>query len=460
MLGSARDPRFAALALTMALGACAGQVPAETGAAEPARPSVVVGQSAAPRNEVMAPRPPPRREPEPQRPTEALPPSEPPLKPGHAGAQTYSSEAGPKDKAALKADRLRAGILKQAIKLARRAKQNPPRADARLDQAMNDLAHNLREDDLPALEVVDFLLTHYGIVEPSPHLLLSRGTAGADREIREQTTKEIGEVYKAGPVDRIGVGIDRAGDLMYVVVGLQEKHVTLAPVPRKLARGATVAIQGKLVGRYRSARVVITAPDGRVAEQPVSARAGTVQGQLTCAAVGKYQVEVTAEDKSGTAVLANFPVFCGVDPPVLAPRGAGTRQRRVTADAAEKDVLALVNRDRAAAKLEPVTWDAKLAEVARAHSRDMSDHDFVGHVSPRTGTALDRVRKAGLEPELVLENVGRAYSPAEAESGFMASPGHRANVVEPKAKRMGVGVVLGKPVTGTIPLYVTQVLTN
>jgi uncharacterized protein YkwD len=42
----------------------------------------------------------------------------------------------------------------------------------------------------------------------------------------------------------------------------------------------------------------------------------------------------------------------------------------------------------------------------------------------------------------------------------MASPGHRANVVDARAKRIGVGVVLGKPVTGTVPLYVTQVLTN
>ena len=42
----------------------------------------------------------------------------------------------------------------------------------------------------------------------------------------------------------------------------------------------------------------------------------------------------------------------------------------------------------------------------------------------------------------------------------MASPGHRANVVEPRASKLGVGIVLGAPVTGTIPLYVTQILTN
>jgi uncharacterized protein YkwD len=384
----------------------------------------------------------------------------PPVKPAGPGATMYGMPPRPKDRPSVARDPLRAGILKDVAALARREKRAVPEADARLDAAMNDLAHNLRDDDLPALEVVDFLLTHYGITEPSPHLLLSRATAGADREIREQALKEIAEVLKGGPVARIGIGIDRAGDLMYVVVGLQETHVSLAPVPRQLPRGGTSPVEGKLVGKYRAARVVITSPDGKVSEQPLAPTVGDVRGKVACQADGKYQVEVTAEDAMGTAVLANFPVFCGVEPPALAPRGAGTRQRGVTAEAAEREALALVNHDRAAAGLAPVTWDDRLAAIARAHSKDMADHDFVGHVSPRTGTALDRVHKAGLTPELILENVGRAYSAQEAESGFMASPGHRANVVDPRAKRIGVGIVLGKPVTGTVPLYVTQVLTN
>jgi uncharacterized protein YkwD len=393
-------------------------------------------------------------------PAASEPPQGPPVKPAGPGALMYGMPPRPKDRPSVSRDPLRAGLLKDVAALARREKRPVPEADARLDAAMNDLAHNLRDDDLPALEVVDFLLTHYGITEPSPHLLLSRATAGADKEIREQALKEIAEVLKGGPVARIGIGVDRAGDLMYVVVGLQETHVSLAPVPRQLPRGGGAAIEGKLVGKYRAARVVITSPDGKVAEQPLAATVGDVRGKVACQADGKYQVEVTAEDAMGTAVLANFPVFCGVEPPPLAPRGAGTRQRGVTAEAAEREALALVNHDRQTAGLAPVAWDDRLAEIARAHSRDMADHDFVGHVSPRTGTALDRVHKARLTPELILENVGRAYSAQEAESGFMASPGHRANVVDPRAKRIGVGVVLGKPVTGTVPLYVTQILTN
>jgi uncharacterized protein YkwD len=107
-----------------------------------------------------------------------------------------------------------------------------------------------------------------------------------------------------------------------------------------------------------------------------------------------------------------------------------------------------------------VVADPRLTAIARAHSRDMVDHDFVGHVSPRTGTAMDRVHRAGLAPELVLENVGRAYAAEEAESGFLASPGHRGNLLDPRARLLGVGIVFGPAVTGTRPLFVTQLFTN
>jgi uncharacterized protein YkwD len=450
--------RRAALGLALtSLAACATSAPA-------GQPPGAKAPLAGPRAEAHAVTPPatvasPRAAPPPE---ESPPPSPPakPLRPAHGGAREYRTDAGAAERASVARDRLREAIIKDARAIAKRLRKPAPHRDARLDLAMNDLARDLREDEIPALEVVDFLLTHYGIAEPSPHLILSHATAGADREIREQAAKQIAEILKTSSVARVGVGIARAGELMSVVVGMQETHVALAPVPRQLARGRALAITGKLVGRYKAARLVITAPDGRVSEQEPPTPGEGVRGKLACAAEGRYQVEVTAEDKNGTAVLANFPVYCGVAPPTVAPRGAGTRPSGVTADAAEQIVLALVNRDRAAAHAPPVTWDARLAEVARAHSHDMADHDFVGHVSPRTGTALDRVHKAGLEPALILENVGRAYSAQEAEAGFMSSPGHRANVLESRARKLGVGIALGKPVTGTIPLYVTQVLTD
>ena len=73
---------------------------------------------------------------------------------------------------------------------------------------------------------------------------------------------------------------------------------------------------------------------------------------------------------------------------------------------------------------------------------------------------MDRARRGGLQPTLVLENVGRAYSAEEAESGFLSSPGHRGNILDPRARRVGIGIVHGAPVTGMVPLFVTQLFTN
>jgi uncharacterized protein YkwD len=357
------------------------------------------------------------------------------------------------------ADPLRAAILEDARALARRAGLPLPDGDPRLDLAMNDLARGLRGDDLPALEVVDFLLSHYGIVEPQPNLLLGKGTAAADMIIRKQTAAQVAEVLKVSTVAHIGVGIERAAGEMHVVVALQEQNVEVDPVPRRIAPGASAVVSGKLIHRFVDPRVVVTGPSGAVKHLPGDGPGPAFHSEMRCdAGPGRYQVEVTGANQGGPAVLANFPVYCGVTPPAEAPRDAGLQQGVLNPGEVERRLLDLVNRDRVAAGLPQVTLDGKLSEIARAHSDDMATHDYVAHVSPTTGTVLDRARRAGLQPLLILENVGRAYSPDEAETGFMSSPGHRGNILDRRATRIGIGVAVGKPVTGTNPLFVTQLL--
>ena len=96
--------------------------------------------------------------------------------------------------------------------------------------------------------------------------------------------------------------------------------------------------------------------------------------------------------------------------------------------------------------------------MARAHSADMLAHGFVGHISPTTGSAADRLRRAHIDAARILENVARAYSPGEAERGLMASPGHRANVLDREATHLGIGVAVGPPQKdgGATALLVTQ----
>jgi uncharacterized protein YkwD len=389
------------------------------------------------------------------------------------GAIDYRSSADAAARDALPRDPLREAIAAAVRDLARRAHMPPPEADARLDLAMNDFARTLGPDDLPAPDAVDFLLPYYGLVDPPPHWLIERASPGSDGEMAERTAPPVLEALKATPAARLGVGIDRGGGEVRVVVAVQEKDLELDPIPRRMAPGARVLIAGRIDRRFRDPAVVITAPSGSVRELAAGAAsaggghsaggglgAGSAfQVAIGCdAGAGRYQVEVTGVTGGGPAVLANFPLFCGVPVPREAPGPAGVRPAATTVPEAETRLLSLVNRDRASAGLPPLALDARLSQVARAHSREMAEADFVAHVSPTTGSAIDRVARVGLVPALLLENVGRAYSAEDAESGFMASPGHRGNVLDRRATRIGVGVAVGRDLAGATPLFVTQLM--
>ena len=73
---------------------------------------------------------------------------------------------------------------------------------------------------------------------------------------------------------------------------------------------------------YRNPELVITSPDGRVHEAP-AVRGRDLSGEVRCEANGRYQLEIVATGAVGPTVLANFPVYCGVSPPVVWQGGVG-----------------------------------------------------------------------------------------------------------------------------------------
>ena len=107
----------------------------------------------------------------------------------------------------------------------------------------------------------------------------------------------------------------------------------------------------------------------------------------------------------------------------------------------EARMLELVNKERATAGLEPLKADPELAEVARAHSRDMLARGYFSHVTPEGRKASDRARAAGAAYLLMGENLAFAQTLPVAHQGLMHSPGHRANILRPQFGRLGIGVL-------------------
>jgi uncharacterized repeat protein (TIGR02543 family) len=113
-----------------------------------------------------------------------------------------------------------------------------------------------------------------------------------------------------------------------------------------------------------------------------------------------------------------------------------------THDAAafEREVLRLVNIERANHGLNPLQWDYALAAIARAHSIDMVHRGFFSHNCLGGLSPFDRMRSAGISYRSAAENLAAGQrTPKEVVDGWMNSPGHRANILNPNLTHLGVG---------------------
>lgn len=89
-------------------------------------------------------------------------------------------------------------------------------------------------------------------------------------------------------------------------------------------------------------------------------------------------------------------------------------------------------------------WNNALAAAALVHSDDMVAHDFFSHTGSDGRNAGDRATAAGYAWSGWGENIAAGYGSAAAVmAGWMASPGHCANIMAPNFQQVGVACVKG-----------------
>ncbi len=108
----------------------------------------------------------------------------------------------------------------------------------------------------------------------------------------------------------------------------------------------------------------------------------------------------------------------------------------------EEQVAVLVNEQRAANGLAPLTLNASLSNAARAKSQDMHDNNYFSHTSPSYGSPFEMLTAFGISYRSAGENIAMGYSTPEAVmSAWMNSEGHRKNILNPSYTQIGVGYV-------------------
>lgn len=177
-------------------------------------------------------------------------------------------------------------------------------------------------------------------------------------------------------------------------------------------------------------------------------------------------------------VLGGVLLGSGCAPSAPRPAAATDDAPRLDLLQLERDVQERANAERIAQGLRTLAWSDSIATVARHHSEDMARRDFFDHRNPDGLDPSQRARVVGLRCEIVegssvwrgfAENLfytqrfstattttfggGRTETTyhwksagdlaAESIRQWMNSPGHRANLLQPRSRRAGVGIALG-----------------
>lgn len=128
--------------------------------------------------------------------------------------------------------------------------------------------------------------------------------------------------------------------------------------------------------------------------------------------------------------------------PVATAKPAATAAPAVADSASSyiQQVIDLVNKERSAAGLAPVSALDSLNKVAAAKATDMRTNNYFSHTSPTYGSPFDMMSAFGITYQAAGENIAMGQkTPQEVMTAWMNSPGHKANILSTNFNYIGVG---------------------
>lgn len=146
-----------------------------------------------------------------------------------------------------------------------------------------------------------------------------------------------------------------------------------------------------------------------------------------------------------TATLVVLPSATKVIPPVS---NTGGSCGATLSSSFEAQVIALINQQRANNGLTGLAGSGALSNAARNHSIDMACNNLMNHTGSNGSDFGSRLSLAGFSFSTAGENVAAGQSsPAEVVSSWMASEGHKTNILSASFTYIGVGYAYSSSAT-------------
>lgn len=109
----------------------------------------------------------------------------------------------------------------------------------------------------------------------------------------------------------------------------------------------------------------------------------------------------------------------------------------------ERELFDLLNRERAAQNLSALKWDDALFKAARQHALLMLNLNSLKHQLPGEPALDERLAAVGARFSFIAENIASGSSAQTIHNGWMNSPGHRKNILNPHVTDVGIAAVRG-----------------
>lgn len=129
--------------------------------------------------------------------------------------------------------------------------------------------------------------------------------------------------------------------------------------------------------------------------------------------------------------------------PVTPTPSPSTPSTPGTLGARESRIFDLVNSERRHQGLPALVYNQRLDRMAKIQAQNMARFQKMAHVIPESSlpTLTDRARDSGYAYARLAENVALGYPSAETVvEGWMASKGHRANILQRDVEETGIGI--------------------
>ncbi len=272
-------------------------------------------------------------------------------------------------------------------------------------------------------------------VSPLPAQILSAGFVTQPR-VGVPAFLEVAAFDPTGPISGVQAQFGEPRGLSGISACRQPIAFGIADTPVRLRLPYTFLRPGRHTIRI----IVLTGGcTGRVRRTVQTIEVVVAEGQSTRVAFAAGAVAAAAAGPAARAAQSG-----GCKNTFVRPTSKATSRLKVATA-----ILCLVNVERRKKGLTSLKRSKFLAQAATGHSKDMLKRRFFEHVGPGGPSFPSRLKRIRYRGSSAAENIayGSNFNAKLVLRAWMNSPPHKANILGPRSRFLGVGIAVGIPVT-------------